>query len=253
VSNSINSKGLMSIVCKNLTISFNRHPIIHHLNCEFKMNTSTAIIGSNGAGKSTLLKALIGLISPESGSIELSSITNQDISYLPQINDLDLSMPLTVEDLVLIGSWHNIGLFHKPKSDYLSQINYALNEVGLYNFNKKYINELSSGQLQRVLFARIILQNSKIVILDEPFNAIDNETTNDLLKLLKKWETKYQKTVITVLHDMKQVKDYFNYTLFLSKKLAVYDTTQNIFNNAKISLTNGLNINYDDNVICSIK
>lgn len=243
----------MSIACNNLTISFNRHPVIHHLNCELKMDASTAIIGANGAGKSTFLKTIIGLIKPESGFIKLSNITHKDISYLPQINDLDLSIPLTVEDLVLLGSWSTMGLFSRPNKDQLLQINYALQEVGLYNFNKKYISELSSGQLQRVLFAKIILQNSKIVILDEPFNSIDHETTVDLLNLLKQWQINKQKTIIVVLHDLKQVSKYFDYTLFLSKELSVYDKTKNILNNPKTN-PSSQNVNYEDNqIICNME
>jgi zinc/manganese transport system ATP-binding protein len=243
----------MHIACKNLTISFDRHPVIHHLNCEFKMSNSTAIIGTNGAGKSTLLKAIIGQIKPESGEVSLANIQYSDIAYLPQINQLDLSIPLTVEDLILLGSWYDIGLFKKPNNDTIAKINDALIEVGLDNFNKKYLNELSSGQLQRVLFAKIILQNSKIIILDEPFNAIDTETTTDLLNLLKKWQQQENKTIIAVLHDMTQVKKHFNYTLFLSKQFSLYAATEAILENLEINSQQYNNINNSQNIICNIE
>ena len=214
----------MRIAVENLTIAYHRHPVIHHLSCDFKIGTTTAIIGPNGAGKSTLLKAILGLVSSEGGAVIVDVLAQSDIAYLPQVTDIDASLPLTVEDVVLLGCWYKIGLFGKTSKLDDAKIDECLLQVGLAGFRKRYINELSRGQLQRVLVARIIMQESKVIILDEPFNAMDSQTTDDLLQLIKNWQ-QAGKTVIAVLHDLQQVARVFEYTLLIAKELIAYDKT----------------------------
>ena len=215
----------MRIACENLTIAYQRHPVIHHLNCEFKLGTTTAIIGPNGAGKSTLLKAILGEITPDSGKIIIDGLSRSDIAYLPQVTEIDSSLPFTVEDVILLGCWYDIGLFGRTKKNNTKYIDECLEQVGLVGFRKRYVNELSRGQMQRVLVARILMQQAKVIILDEPFNAMDSQTTDDLLQLIKKWQ-KLGKTVIAVLHDLQQVANTFEYTLLIASAQIAYDKTR---------------------------
>ena len=222
----------MRLACENLTVAY-QHPVIHHLSCDFKLGSTTAIIGPNGAGKSTLLKAILGEIKPESGKIILEGLNRSNIAYLPQVTEIDASLPFTVEDVVLLGCWYNIGLLGKTNKSNNSYVDECLNQVGLNGFRKRYINELSRGQMQRVLVARILMQQAKVIILDEPFNAMDSQTTNDLLQLIKQWQHD-GKTIIAVLHDLHQVARFFEYTLLIAKEQIAYDKTRIVLNRANL-------------------
>ncbi|HMT02371.1 MAG TPA: ABC transporter ATP-binding protein [Burkholderiales bacterium] len=239
----------MQLACKNLTVSYHHHPAIHHLTCDFKIGTTTAIVGSNGAGKSTLLKAILGELKPDTGEIIIQGINKKDIAYLPQSIELDNLLPLSVSDVILLGSWHTIGLFDKVNYDSQLLVNDCLEQVGLSGFNKRFIHELSKGQLQRVYFARIIMQQASIIILDEPFNAIDSKTITDIQQIIKKWHQQ-GKTVIAVLHDLQQVVASFEYTLLLAKELISYDKTALVLNKENLSKAYSNNFLWLDNNFC---
>ena len=236
----------MKFACENLTISYNKHPILHHITCDIKLNTTTAIIGPNGAGKSTFLKAMLGQIKIDSGNLILDGIDKSDIAYLPQINTINNNLSLTVEDVVSLGVWYEIGAFKKVNKLHKERLNLALDQVGLSNFNNFYINELSMGQLQRVLLAKIILQDAKIIVLDEPFSAIDVETTRDILNLIDLWQIS-GKTIVSVLHEMNQIV-HFKYTLLLSRELIRYDLTSNIVNSDELQLAYNKQHNWQQNL-----
>jgi zinc/manganese transport system ATP-binding protein len=242
----------MRLACEDLTISYQRHPALHHITCELKLGVTTAIIGPNGAGKSTFLKAILGEVRPETGRVVIQGLARCDIAYLPQINTIDHNLPLTVGDVVSLGNLYKIGLFNKTSKDDDIIINDALNQVGLSGFNLRYVHELSSGQLQRVLLARVIVQQAKVIILDEPFNALDSKTIADMLSIIKSWQQD-GKTVIAVLHDLTQVANNFDYTMLLAKELVAYDVTQNVLRNDTLKRAYSHNFMWlDNNDLCSI-
>ena len=144
----------------------------------------TAVIGKNGAGKSTLLKGLMGLIDPLDGHINQNKALYKEIAYLPQQADIDRSFPISVMETVLLGHWKRIGLFRSVTDKMINEAENAIKAVGMTGFEKRVISSLSSGQFQRVLFARMLLQDSPIILLDEPFTAIDAKTTADLLNVV---------------------------------------------------------------------
>lgn len=231
---------------ENLTVSYHRHPAIHHLNAMFNLGTTTAIIGPNGGGKSTLLKTLIGEVKAETGRVIKSGVSAKDIAYLPQFTQIDDSLPMQVEDAVLLGLWYQMGLFGGIKSEVKAQVSSALKLVGLSGFEKRYLSELSRGQLQRVLFARIVMQDAPIVLLDEPFNAVDSKTIEDLLGLINKWHNQ-GKTVIAVLHDLTQVVNTFEYSLLVAKNLIAYDKTQLVLTNSNLQRAYASNLGWMGN------
>jgi zinc/manganese transport system ATP-binding protein len=101
----------MKVELDNLTVSYQRHPAVHHVSGSFASGDATAIFGPNGAGKSTLLKAMIGALKPDSGQARLDGFARQDIAYLPQQSEIDRSLPVSVLDLVATGLWHRTGPF----------------------------------------------------------------------------------------------------------------------------------------------
>jgi len=176
-----------AIHLRDVTIAYDRHPAVHHLDGTFSAGSLTAVAGPNGAGKSTLLKAMMGELPLASGLIERSTLSVTDIGYLPQAVEIDRRFPLTVGDTVLLGAWRQAGAFGAISTASASEARHALLAVGLEGFERRHIGSLSAGQFQRVLFARLLLQDAKVILLDEPFTAIDARTTRDLLGIVQRW------------------------------------------------------------------
>ena len=165
----------------------------------------TAIVGPNGAGKSTLLKAMLGLAPRIEGRIECSA---RRIAYLPQQAEIDRCFPISVFDTVLLGRWSRFGALRRGRPADLHDAHHAIESVGLGGFERRPIDTLSVGQFQRVLFARLLLQDADLVLLDEPFAAIDAKTVTDLMDVIRRWRGE-QRTVVAVLHDLDQVRRDF--------------------------------------------
>jgi zinc/manganese transport system ATP-binding protein len=211
----------------NVTLGYDRHPAVHHLTGEVAAGALVAVIGPNGAGKSTLFRGLAGILKPLSGSIDLGGLDVMDIAYLPQSADIDRSFPISVFDFVGTGLWRSIGFFGgigKPARERITQ---ALAAVGLNGFESRAIGTLSGGQMQRLLFARVLLQDARLIVLDEPFNAIDTKTSADLLTLVKRWHGE-GRTVLAALHDMELVRDHFPETLLLARGPVAWGATSEV-------------------------
>ncbi len=206
------------------TLGYGRRPAVHHLTGAVETGSLLAVVGPNGAGKSTLLKGLSGALKPLSGRISLEGARREDIAYLPQAADVDRGFPMTVFDLVAAGSWRRRGLFGGFGRDDRRAVSEALAAVGLGGFENRIIGTLSGGQLQRALFARLLLQDARLILLDEPFTAIDARTTADLLALIGRWHSE-KRTVIAVLHDMDVVREHFPETLLLAREPVAWGET----------------------------
>ena len=205
----------------DLTVSYDRHPAVHHVSVEIPAAEMTAIVGPNGAGKSTLLKALLGLAPRIEGSIECSA---RRIAYLPQQAEIDRTFPISVFDTVLLGRWSRFGGFGAAKTVDIHDAQHAIEAVGLAGFEQRPIDTLSVGQFQRVLFARVLLQDADLVLLDEPFAAIDSKTVADLMMLIRRWREE-KRTVVCVLHDLDQVRHDFPSALLLARELVAAGPT----------------------------
>ena len=174
---------------RDVTLGYDRHPAVHHLNGEVAAGSLLAVIGPNGAGKSTLFRGIAGILKPLAGSIGLGGLDIQDIAYLPQTVDIDRSFPISVFDFVGTGLWRMTGFFGGMGKRERDRIGEALSAVGLTGFENRPIGTLSGGQMQRLLFARVLLQDARLIVLDEPFNAIDAKTSADLLALVRRWHS----------------------------------------------------------------
>jgi zinc/manganese transport system ATP-binding protein len=212
---------------RDVTLGYDRHPAVHHLNGEVAQGALLAVVGPNGAGKSTLFRGLAGILKPLAGSIDLGGLDIRDIAYLPQSVDIDRTFPISVFDLVGTGLWRATGFFGgmgKPARDKITQ---ALAAVGLNGFENRSIGTLSGGQMQRMLFARALLQDARLIVLDEPFNAIDAKTSADLLALVKRWHGE-GRTVLAALHDMDLVRSHFPETLLLARGPVAWGLTAQV-------------------------
>lgn len=219
----------------NLTVSYQRHPAIHHLNGCFMRATATAVFGPNGAGKSTLLKAIIGMLKADTGHIALNRVKRSDIAYLPQQAEIDRSLPLSVRDLVSTGLWWRTGVGGRVGQEGEACIMAALKMVGLADLATRPMAALSTGQFQRVLFARIVVQDAQLILLDEPFSAIDMHTSRDLLACIARWGAE-QRTIIAVLHDPSQLATFFPQTLLLARQAIAWGKTEDVLVAANLNM-----------------
>jgi zinc/manganese transport system ATP-binding protein len=202
---------------RNLTLGYDRHPAVHHLDGAVARGALMAVVGPNGAGKSTLFKGIVGVLPPLAGRIDRCGLRVRDIAYLPQAAELDRSFPINVYDLVAMGLWRKTGLFGGIGAKERERIHHALAAVGLTGFEQRPIGSLSGGQMQRVLFARLLLQDAHLIVLDEPFTAIDAKTASDLLDLVRRWHAE-ERTVVAALHDIDLVKANFSEVLLLARE-----------------------------------
>jgi zinc/manganese transport system ATP-binding protein len=212
---------------QDLTLGYDRHPAVHHLDGAVERGALVAVCGPNGAGKSTLFKGVVGLLAPLSGGIDLNGCRVHDIAYLPQIADIDRSFPINVYDMVAMGLWRRAGLFGGISRAAREQVHRAIAAVGLRGFEERAISSLSGGQMQRTLFARLLLQDASVILLDEPFNAIDAKTTADLLEIVRRWHGE-QRTVMAALHDLELVKANFPETLLLAREPVAWGRTSDV-------------------------
>lgn len=225
-----------AILLENVTASYGDSVAIENISCEFKQGESWAICGPNGAGKSTLIKVVLGLVKNSSGKVELSQLKPSEISYLPQVSHLDREAPITVFELAAMGLRYEIGHFGGLSSTQKMRVVESLKKVEMDTFSKAMISDLSSGQFKRVLFARMLVQQAKFLILDEPFNSLDESTTEALLKLLENMREEGL-SVMAVLHDLGHVRNHFDHTLLLAKKLIAKGKTHDVLVKENLAIT----------------
>jgi zinc/manganese transport system ATP-binding protein len=190
----------------------------------FAPGSLTAIVGPNGAGKSTLLRAIAGLLPSAGGRVTPERAAPHDLAYLPQSEAVDREFPISVASFVALGAWRNFGAFRAVEQHVAQAAAQALAAVGLAAAAHRPIGELSVGQFRRVAFARLILQDAPMLLLDEPFAGVDATTTADLLALVSRWHRE-GRTVIAVLHDLAQVRAHFPDTLLLARRVIAWGPT----------------------------
>src|SRR4051812_29317625 len=212
---------------RDLTLGYDRHPAVHHLDGPIAAGALVAVVGPNGAGKSTLFKGIAGVLKPLAGRIERGGLKPQDIAYLPQAAEIDRSFPINVYDMVAMGLWRRTGLFGGIDRKARALIEEAIAAVGLTGFEDRAIATLSGGQMQRMLFARLLLQDARVIVLDEPFNAVDAKTSADLFDLVQRWHGE-QRTVLTALHDIDFVRANFPETLLLARQPVAWGRTSTV-------------------------
>lgn len=226
----------------DLTLGYEGHPAVHHLEGSFHPGALTAVVGPNGSGKSTLLKGIMGIVKPLGGRIE----RNGAIAYLPQAAEIDRSFPARVEELVGLGLWSARGAFGGMRAADRARISDALAAVGLDGFARRPIDTLSGGQTQRALFARVLLQDAPVVLLDEPFAAVDEKTVGDLMALVDRWHAE-GRTVVAVLHDLELVRARFPQTLLLAREPVAWGATAEVLTAANLHVARAMPEAWDEN------
>ena len=210
------------IALRDVTVRYGRRVALEAVTGQFAAGSLTAIVGANGTGKSTLLAAMAGTIRLTSGRIDRP--TTGRLAYLPQLAALATDYPMTVAELIALGGWQAFGAFRAPGAALREQAATAAMAVGLTGRLNRRIGELSPGELQRALFARLIVQDAGVILLDEPVAAIDAQTTSVLLDQIARWHRE-GRTVIAVLHDLELVRTRFPDTLVLARHCIAWGPT----------------------------
>src|SRR6516225_5298456 len=213
------------VALHNVTVRYGRRVALEAVSGEFSAGSLTAVVGANGAGKSTLLAAIAGLVRLAGGVVNCAA--RQRLAYLPQLAAIDRGYPLTVAELIALGGWREFGAFRAPEKGLRARAAAAAETVGLVGRLERPIAELSVGEFQRTMFARLILQDAAVILLDEPFAAVDEATTENLMGLVRRWHTE-GRTVIAVLHDLDQVRKDFPTTLLLARTCIAWGETSSV-------------------------
>ena len=211
------------VILQNVTVRYGRRVALEAVSGEFVSGSLTAVVGANGAGKSTLLAAIAGVVRLTGGVVNCAA--RQRLAYLPQLAAIDRDYPLTVAELIALGGWPEFGAFRSPGSALRARAAAAAETVGLTGRLRQPIAEVSVGELRRALFARLVLQDAPIILLDEPFAAIDAQTVPVLLGQVRRWHQD-GRTVIAVVHDLDLVQAYFPSTLVLARRCLAWGATE---------------------------
>jgi zinc/manganese transport system ATP-binding protein len=211
------------ILLHNVTVRYGRRVALEDVSGEFIAGSLTAVVGANGAGKSTLLAAIAGMVRLAGGTLNCAA--RQRLAYLPQIAAIDRDYPLTVSELIALGGWQEFGAFRSPGTALLARATAAAETVGLAARVGQRIAELSAGELQRALFARLVLQDAAVILLDEPFAAVDAQTVPVLIDQVTRWHQD-GRTVIAVVHDLDLVQERFPATLVLARRCLAWGPTE---------------------------
>lgn len=192
---------------------------LHHINLDIAAGQRVALVGANGAGKSTLLKVITGLLPAQTGTVEIfgqaGTSCPQCLAYLPQRSQIDWRFPINLRRLVMAGRYVHLGWFKRPRQHDHALVQQALTALGLADLAERQISQLSGGQQQRALFARALVQQADILLLDEPLNAVDQQTRHIIADVL---DTLRQegKTVLMATHDIGRLEADFDEAVFLA-------------------------------------
>ena len=224
-----------AVALDDLTLAYRGRPAVQRLTGQFAAGSLTAVVGPNGAGKTSLLAAIAGRLRPSEGKVRIEPGLRARMAWLPQQAEIDRKFPLQVFDLVALGAWQRTGGFQALDAAATEAVQAALAAVGLAGFERRGIGELSAGQFQRALFARVLLQDAAIILLDEPFNAVDGRTRASLLAIVRRWHDE-GRTVIAVLHDIEPVRRHFSDTLLLARRCIAWGRTAQVLTPANLAL-----------------
>lgn len=230
----------MALEVENLTVAYRESPVLWDLNFAVPKGVLLAIVGPNGAGKSTLIKAVLDIVKKMQGAVSVFGETykkqRKNVAYVPQKGTVDWDFPTTVLDVVLMGTYGQLGWIKRPGIKEKNASIEALKKVGMLDFKNRQISELSGGQQQRVFLARALVQNAEMYFLDEPFQGVDATTEKAIIEILKELRNQ-GKTIIVVHHDLQTVKEYFDWVALLNRELIAFGRVDTVFTEENLKNT----------------
>ena len=228
----MNKPAAAMLSVRELTISYDREPVVERVSFELSPGTLTAAVGPNGAGKSTMIKAIVGALRADSGEVYVKGMQGRKarraLTYVPQRGSVDWDFPVTVRDVVAQGRYGALGLLGRMRASDREIIAQALQKVGMTEFSSRQIGELSGGQQQRVFLARALAQRGDLYLLDEPFAGVDARTETAIVEVLRELRDAGA-AVMVVHHDLSTVGEYFDQVLLMNRELIAFGKTEEVF------------------------
>lgn len=212
---------------RNLALGYSGLTLFRGLSMDIKAGQTLAVLGANGSGKSTFVKMLLGLMNPVSGRLNWPQGRPNEIGYLAQMTEFDRRFPIRVRDLAAMGAWKGFGIGGRLDKAARARVDEALDAAGVLDIANRSLHTLSGGQLQRALFARVIMQDAPLILLDEPFAAVDQSTEAHLLSIISRWQNE-GRAVILVVHDLSSVLDHCSHALLLGGGQATYGSVDDV-------------------------
>lgn len=211
--------GVGALSVSGLSVAYHHRPVLRDVTWTAPAQGLVAVVGPNGAGKSTFLKAVLGLVPPLTGTIEVYGrpLKRQRalIGYVPQRESVDWDFPVSALDVVTMGRYGLIGWGRRITGKHRAAAMAALDRVGMADFARRQIGQLSGGQQQRVFLARALAQEARLYFMDEPLAGVDAATEQTILAVLRELDAE-GRTVICVHHDLQTVAETFDHVLMLN-------------------------------------
>ena len=234
------SDSLPSVSADNITVAYsNGHVALENVSFDLAAGTICGLVGVNGSGKSTLFKTIMGFVRPTRGSIRIAGMPVDEalkanlVAYVPQSEDVDWNFPVLVEDVVMMGRYGHMGFLRRASKEDHAKVSEALERVGMSDFRKRQIGELSGGQKKRVFLARALAQQSRIILLDEPFTGVDVKTESAIIELLRDLRARKHLMLVST-HNLGSVPDFCDQVVLINKKLLAAGPTETTFTQANL-------------------
>lgn len=233
------------IDARGVTVTYrNGHTALRDATFSVPRGTVTGLVGVNGAGKSTLFKAIMGFLPLASGEIRLLGLGIEEalarnlVAYVPQSDEVDWTFPVLVEDVVMMGRYGHMGFLRRPSTTDRAAVDAALKRVGMGDYRKRQIGELSGGQRRRVFLARALAQDGRVILLDEPFTGVDMKTEEQIIGLLGELRDE-GRVVLVSTHDLGTVPEFCDRTVLVKGTVLAYGPTETTFTRANLELAFG--------------
>jgi manganese/zinc/iron transport system ATP- binding protein len=232
----------VAIEISDLTVAYQRKPVLWEINLKIPKGSLVGIVGPNGAGKSTLMKAMIDLVPKVSGQVKVlgGAVASQrhKIAYVPQRESVDWDFPASVLDVVMMGLYREAGWFWPMKPAHRERALAALDQVGISDLAQRQISQLSGGQQQRTFLARALVQSAEVFLLDEPFAAVDAATEQSIIDVLRQLQAQ-GKTILVVHHDLHTVPQYFDFLVLINVRAVAWGPIEQTFTPENLKKTYG--------------
>ena len=229
-----------SLQVSNVTVTYpNGTTGLNDASFELGPNTICGLVGVNGSGKSTLFKAIMGFVTPSTGNVLIAGMPPRQaqrqnlIAYVPQSEEVDWNFPVLVEDVVMMGRYGHMGLLRIPSTRDRDLVTAALERVGMSEFRKRQIGELSGGQRKRVFLARAIAQEGLIILLDEPFTGVDVQTESRIIELLKELKAQGQLILVST-HNLGSIPDFCDQVVLIKRTVLAAGPTSETFTQSNL-------------------
>jgi manganese/iron transport system ATP-binding protein len=230
---------------RGVTVTYaNGHTALKDASFEVGGSTICALVGVNGSGKSTLFKAIMGFVEPVAGEVRICGLPVREalkqgvVAYVPQSEEVGWDFPVLVEDVVLMGRYGHMGFLRIASREDKRMVDVALERVGLTDYRKRQIGELSGGQRKRVFLARALAQDARIILLDEPFTGIDVKTEGAIIALLRELKDA-GRTMLVSTHNLGSVPDFCDEVVLVRNALIAAGPTATTFTQANLELAFG--------------